>query len=74
MQFQVMHFVFDCRTYTVFSAFLFFLDIDREASNLSQIAVSDMGPNLDRLWSYVCPLTKGRNVSCLAWNKSNPVS
>ena len=49
-------------------------DIDREQSSLSQIAVSDMGPNLDRLWSYVCPLTKGRNVSCLAWNKSNPVS
>lgn len=39
-------------------------------SNINLIA--DMGPNLDRLWSYYCPLTKGRNVSCLTWNKSNP--
>ncbi|XP_070195280.1 dynein axonemal intermediate chain 4-like isoform X2 [Littorina saxatilis] len=47
-------------------------DIDHELTNVNQIAVSDMGPNLDRLWSYFCPLTKGRNVACLAWNKSNP--
>ncbi|GFN91326.1 cytoplasmic dynein 1 intermediate chain [Plakobranchus ocellatus] len=30
-----------------------------------------MGPNLDRLWSYSCNLTRGKNVSCIAWNKSN---
>ena len=36
------------------------------------IAVSDMGPNLDRLWAYQCPMTKGRNVSCIAWNRVNP--
>ena len=34
--------------------------------------MTDMGPNLDRLWAYVCPMTKGRNVSCIAWNKMNP--
>ena len=33
----------------------------------------DLGPNLDRLWEFKCPLTKGRNVSCIAWNKENPV-
>ena len=38
-----------------------------------QITVSDMGPILDRLWAYQCPLTKGRNVSCMAWNRTNPV-
>lgn len=26
---------------------------------------------LERLWSYYCPLTKGRNVSCMVWNKAN---
>ncbi|CAG5118395.1 unnamed protein product [Candidula unifasciata] len=31
----------------------------------------DMSPNLERLWSYDCPLTRGKNVSCIAWNKSN---
>ncbi len=36
--------------------------------------MSEVGPNLDRLWAYGCALTRGRNVSCIAWNKSNPVS
>lgn len=30
--------------------------------------------NLERLWSFSCDLTKGLNVSSLAWNKTNPVS
>jgi len=34
--------------------------------------ISDLGPSLDRLWSYQCSLTKGRNVSCIAWNRVNP--
>ncbi|RUS86621.1 hypothetical protein EGW08_005637 [Elysia chlorotica] len=38
----------------------------------SAVAVQDLGPNLDRLWSYNCNLTRGKNVSCIAWNKSNP--
>ncbi|XP_064607493.1 dynein axonemal intermediate chain 4-like [Liolophura sinensis] len=48
-------------------------DIDKEKSEAvgGQISVADMGPNLDRLWSYNCPLTKGRNVSCLSWNSHN---
>ncbi|KAF6112278.1 hypothetical protein HJG60_020308 [Phyllostomus discolor] len=28
--------------------------------------------NLERLWSFSCDLTKGLNVSSLAWNKTNP--
>ncbi|XP_067677855.1 dynein axonemal intermediate chain 4-like isoform X2 [Haliotis asinina] len=47
-------------------------DIDREVSSMTQTSVADMGPNLDRLWSYSCPLTKGRNVSCMTWNRLNP--
>ncbi|BFY99711.1 hypothetical protein BsWGS_02751 [Bradybaena similaris] len=39
-----------------------------ETPILSQM---DMSPNLERLWSYDCPLTRGKNVSCMAWNKSN---
>ncbi|XP_029473429.1 WD repeat-containing protein 78 isoform X2 [Rhinatrema bivittatum] len=28
-------------------------------------------PSLDRLWSFACELTKGHNVSGIAWNKRN---
>lgn len=31
------------------------------------------GPTLEKLWTYSSPLTKDRNVSCIAWNKKNPV-
>ena len=50
-------------------------DIDQDATGAAQqLAVSDdIGPNFDRLWSYTCKGTQGRNVSCLSWNKSNPV-
>lgn len=30
-----------------------------------------MGPTVDRLWAYSCSITKGRNVSSMAWNKVN---
>jgi WD40 repeat protein len=29
-------------------------------------------PGLYHLWSYECPLTQNRNVSCMAWNRQNP--
>ncbi|XP_062412052.1 dynein axonemal intermediate chain 4 isoform X2 [Sardina pilchardus] len=29
-------------------------------------------PTMERLWSFTCVLTAGRNVSCMAWNKKNP--
>jgi hypothetical protein len=51
-----------------------FLELDKDSSATQQLSVADMGPNFDRLWSYQCPLTKGRNVSSLTWNKLNPVS
>lgn len=35
---------------------------------------STIPANLERLWSFSCDLTKGLNVSSLAWNKKNPVS
>ncbi|XP_041356951.1 dynein intermediate chain 4, axonemal-like isoform X2 [Gigantopelta aegis] len=47
-------------------------DIDGAADNKGQVAVQDMGPNLERLWTYNCQLTKGRNVSCMVWNTLNP--
>jgi len=48
---------------------------DKKASQQtsSEFTVSDVGPNLDRLWSYQCSTTKGRNVSCIGWNVTNPV-
>ncbi|XP_050403296.1 dynein axonemal intermediate chain 4 isoform X1 [Patella vulgata] len=56
----------------LYRGFSVMTDIDKEVSNVSTITGSDMGPNLDRLWSYTCPLTKGRNVSSMSWNKVNP--
>lgn len=53
------------------------IDIDREVTEMGEkqvSMVSDMGPNFDRLWSYSCKLTNGRNISCMSWNKLNPVS
>eukprot|EP00057_Strongylocentrotus_purpuratus_P025727 XP_011680201.1 PREDICTED: WD repeat-containing protein 78 [Strongylocentrotus purpuratus] len=41
------------------------------ASAANQVNLTQLGPNLDRLWAYSCSLTKGRNVSCMAWNKGN---
>lgn len=52
-------------------------DIDAEKSegeeaSSAAVTLAQLGPNLHKLWSYSCNLTKGRNVSCLAWNKLNP--
>uniref|UniRef100_A0A8C2V7A6 Uncharacterized protein n=1 Tax=Chinchilla lanigera TaxID=34839 RepID=A0A8C2V7A6_CHILA len=33
---------------------------------------STIPANLERLWSFSCDLTKGLNVSSLAWNTTNP--
>uniref|UniRef100_A0A2K5EQQ2 Dynein axonemal intermediate chain 4 n=1 Tax=Aotus nancymaae TaxID=37293 RepID=A0A2K5EQQ2_AOTNA len=33
---------------------------------------STIPANLERLWSFSCELTKGLNVSSLAWNRTNP--
>jgi len=38
-----------------------------------ELVVTDVGPNLSCLWSYQCSVTKGRNVSCMGWNSTNPV-
>lgn len=51
------------------------MDVEVDEDDKSPaVAVSDMGPNLDRLWAYNCPITRERNVSCIAWNKDNAVS
>lgn len=43
-----------------------------EEASSAAVTLAQLGPNLHKLWSYSCNLTKGRNVSCLAWNKLNP--
>lgn len=64
--------------YRSFVTIFFIQDIDDEKKEdiptSSSISLAQLGPNLNKLWSYTCALTKGRNVSCLAWNKRNPVS
>lgn len=71
----IMERVINLNTYqtkqALYRGFQIITDPEDKQSSIN-IAVNDMGPNLDRLWSYVCPLTRGRNVSCLAWNKANP--
>uniref|UniRef100_A0A667Z1W3 Dynein axonemal intermediate chain 4 n=1 Tax=Myripristis murdjan TaxID=586833 RepID=A0A667Z1W3_9TELE len=31
-----------------------------------------LSPTLESLWVFSCELTKGRTISCMAWNKKNP--
>lgn len=47
---------------------------DKSVGLTQSLESAQLGPYLDRLWDYKCPLTKGRNVSCMVWNKQNPVS
>jgi len=44
-----------------------------EEHNKVELVVTDVGPNLNRLWSYQSSKTKGHNVSCICWNSTNPV-
>jgi len=34
---------------------------------------SDLGPRIELLWSFQCPMTKGYNVTSVDWNKTNRV-
>lgn len=45
---------------------------DTEDASSAVATLAQLGPNLHKLWNYSCNLTKGRNVSCMAWNKLNP--
>ena len=38
------------------------IDKEQEPSDKQVNLMPDMGPNFDRLWSYSCKLTAGRNV------------
>ncbi|XP_051868468.1 dynein axonemal intermediate chain 4 isoform X1 [Pristis pectinata] len=48
-----------------------------ETSNAEEEVVDNMmmldimSPRLQPLWTFTCSLTKGRNVSCMVWNKHN---
>merc|ERR1719259_517232 len=43
---------------------------DSSTSHLLDIPNS-IGPTKNRLWSFNCPLTMGKNVSCMTWNMKN---
>ncbi|KAK1887985.1 WD repeat-containing protein 78 [Dissostichus eleginoides] len=32
---------------------------------------SSSSPTLERLWAFSCELTRGHNITCMAWNKDN---
>ena len=44
------------------------------AGRMEEEEESSLTPALERLWAFSCELTAGRNVSSMAWNKTNPVS
>lgn len=33
--------------------------------------IQPIGPNMSRLWSYECSLTRGMTATCMVWNKVN---
>nr|XP_047918138.1 dynein axonemal intermediate chain 4 isoform X3 [Anser cygnoides] len=41
-------------------------------SDLNKALEETVPPSLEQLWSYTCDLTKGHNVSSMAWSKVNP--
>ncbi|XP_040264439.1 dynein intermediate chain 4, axonemal [Bufo bufo] len=46
--------------------------IDPDAADDTEVIPNVTSPSLDRLWSFVCEVTKGHNVSSTSWNKKNP--
>ncbi|KAM9003561.1 WD repeat-containing protein 78 isoform X3 [Sarcophilus harrisii] len=47
-------------------------DVDIIEGENVEASEEPIPPNLERLWSFSCDLTKGHNVSSMAWNKANP--
>nr|XP_002131353.1 WD repeat-containing protein 78 [Ciona intestinalis]BCG62024.1 WD repeat-containing protein 78 [Ciona intestinalis] len=47
-------------------------DAENATGGGSPDIMTAIGPTIDRLWSYSSPMTKGRNVSSMTWNKVNP--
>ncbi|XP_064387275.1 dynein axonemal intermediate chain 4-like isoform X2 [Halichondria panicea] len=45
------------------------VDPDVPSLNIKSLPLSN--PHLEKLWSFSCPLTRRRNVTCMAWNKLN---
>lgn len=37
------------------------------------VQVEEGPPVLELLWTFTCDLTAGRNITCISWNKKNPV-
>lgn len=35
---------------------------------------SSLTPTLQHLWAFSCEITRGCNITCMAWNKKNPVT
>ncbi|XP_077306648.1 dynein axonemal intermediate chain 4 [Lithobates pipiens] len=46
--------------------------IDPDSISDTEVITNVTSPSLDRLWSFVCDITKGHNVSSTSWNKKNP--
>ena len=48
-----------------------FLNLDHPATSIETVNIPT--PHLEKIWTYVCPLTKRRKVTCMAWNPTNKV-
>lgn len=50
------------------------IETDRLAGPSFATVESDLlGPKIELLWSFQCPMTKGYNVTSIDWNKNNRV-
>nr|XP_057932555.1 dynein axonemal intermediate chain 4 [Doryrhamphus excisus] len=46
--------------------------IEKEEEEKEEKEEEPKGPALEHLWTFCCELTKGRNITSMAWNKHNP--
>ena len=60
--------------YVTHSIDCFFCSLDPDCPGTSIDTVNIPTPHLEKLWTYICPLTKRRKVTCMAWNPINSVS
>jgi len=49
------------------------IELNKSAGPSFATVETDLGPEIELLWSFQCPMTKGYNVTSIDWNKSNRV-
>ena len=71
MQKHKFVYVVDLFAIVLHGLIIFLSDPDHPASVMDTLSIPT--PHIDKLWTFVCPLTKRRKVTCMAWNPVNKV-